>query len=153
MEMRCATDSCTAKSVAGTMPEPARTSSAVPPEPVRPALRCASPKTWLQPCSWRRTMPAIECASHFWVAVVQQLGFQVSNAQRTRLRHQLSSLTEAVGGTLAMSAEMKGGNSLFATCFLDTFFSARHWACGHAWLACCFWRRSSTESGQFASTV
>ena len=67
-------------------------------------------------------MSAVECARHFSMAVVQQLGFQVSNAQRPRLRHQLSSLTEAVVGTLTASVKMNGGNSLFATCFLEILF-------------------------------
>ena len=67
-------------------------------------------------------MSAFDCERHFSTAVVQQFGFHVSSAQRPRLRHQLSSLTEAVGGTWTMLAEMNGGNSMLATCLLDSFF-------------------------------
>ena len=56
------------------------------------------------------------------MAVAQQLGFQVSSAQRPRLRHQLPSLIEAVGGTWAASVEMYGGSLLFAISFLYCFF-------------------------------
>ena len=140
IEMRWVTDSCTAKSAAGTMPVPARVNSAVPPEPVGPAVRCACPKAGLQPCalavlvavltvasvcslcSWRKRTSAFECARHFSTAVVQQFGFQVSSAQSPRWRHQLSSFTEAVGGTRMRSGAMNGGELVVRNLFPRRFF-------------------------------
>ena len=103
---------------AGVKPVPDLTSTAVPPEPMVPAVWCARFMQGFQPfaravfvavvrvlsvcslCSCRKSTSAEERARQLPMADAQELGFHVSNAQMPFLCHHLSSLTDATSSKM-----------------------------------------------------
>ena len=134
------------------MPEPERTRTAVPPEPMVPAVWWAmditkfhpwfrdvfvavfmAPSVWIL-CSCRNRTSAGDRGKQFSTAEPQEFGFQVSKAHLPFLGHQRSSFTEAVAskfsaGVMAQASswilgcsEIVVGSSRIAVCLLVGFF-------------------------------